>query len=132
MDTLAKKSLKGYVSTSANLSGNISGTVTLKGGIGTGRARANYVSVSDDDNGNVKVIGVKVKKDFDENVILTGLDIISGLNVYHGEHVIKPKLEDQTIKTADKYVSDDIQVTAIPIYEVSNDAGGETFIIAKE
>lgn len=50
---------------------------------------------------------------------------------YEGEYAVTPTVEGQKLKTANKYMSDDLTVEAIPAYEVSNDSGGQTFYIAK-
>lgn len=55
------------------------------------------------------------------------------LPTYDGEITIIPQVENaQTLKTAGKYLEQDVQVKEIPQYSVSNDAGGTTFIIGKE
>ena len=55
------------------------------------------------------------------------------LPTYDGEITIIPQVENaQTLKTAGKYLEQDVQVKEIPQYSVSNDAGGITFIIGKE
>lgn len=55
------------------------------------------------------------------------------LPTYDGEITVTPKVESaQTLKTAGKYLEQDVQVKEIPQYSVSNDAGGTTFIIGKE
>lgn len=55
------------------------------------------------------------------------------LPTYDGEITIIPQVENtQTLKTAGKYLEQDVQVKEIPQYSVSNDADGTTFIIGKE
>lgn len=51
---------------------------------------------------------------------------------YEGQYEVTPTVEGLTLETANKYMSDDVTVKAIPTYEVSNNAGGTTFYIAKE
>ena len=48
---------------------------------------------------------------------------------YTGTHEVMPKVEPQTLPTANKRLTDDITVLAIPFYEVSNAAGGNTFCV---
>ena len=48
---------------------------------------------------------------------------------YTGTHEVTPKTTAQTLPTADKRLTDDITVLAIPFYEVSNTAGGSTFSV---
>lgn len=51
---------------------------------------------------------------------------------YVGEYSITPKVEKQTILTKDRVMLDDVTVHAIPFFEVSNQAGGNTIYIAGE
>lgn len=48
---------------------------------------------------------------------------------YSGSYSITPSPESQVLPTSGKFCSNDIQVRAIPFYEVSNDTGGTTVII---
>lgn len=53
--------------------------------------------------------------------------------VYQGQTVVIPKMdEEQTLGTAGKVVTDDITVTKVPFYEVTNETGGTTCYIAME
>lgn len=52
--------------------------------------------------------------------------------VYDGSYDVVPKVEQQVLPTAQKIMKDDVTVRAIPVYEVSNTAGGITVYIAKE
>lgn len=51
---------------------------------------------------------------------------------YEGEYEITPKIEAQTIETAQKLMKEDMQIKAIPFYNVSNTAGGNTIYIGNE
>ena len=51
---------------------------------------------------------------------------------YDGSYSVTPLTEAQTLKTAEKYMEDDVKVKAIPVYEVSNTAGGTTVYIGTE
>lgn len=51
---------------------------------------------------------------------------------YTGPYDVTPKTEAQTLKTAHKRMTDDVEVRAIPFFETSNTAGGETVYIAME
>ena len=53
-------------------------------------------------------------------------------NRYEGDYVITPKVEAQTIPTAQKFLTNDMTVKSIPRYDVSNTAGGTTVYIGKE
>ena len=52
--------------------------------------------------------------------------------VYDGPYEAIPKVEEQTLQTAKKLMTDDVTVHGVPFYEVSNDQGGNTVYIAKE
>lgn len=51
---------------------------------------------------------------------------------YMGEYNITPKVEAQTIPTAQKFMTDDVQIKAIPYFETSNNYDGETVYIGSE
>lgn len=55
-----------------------------------------------------------------------------GGNPYVGEYTLTPKVAQQTMPTKGKFMTDDVTVKAIPIYETSNASGGSTIYIAKE
>lgn len=53
--------------------------------------------------------------------------------LYEGDYVITPRLSDDVVlPTKEKVLRDNLTVQKIPQYEVSNDAGGKTFIIGDE
>ena len=52
--------------------------------------------------------------------------------VYEGPYEAIPKVEAQTLPTAKKLMTEDVTVQGVPIYEVSNEQGGNTVYIAKE
>ena len=51
---------------------------------------------------------------------------------YGGPYEVTPKVEAQTLPTAKKLMREDISVRAIPYFDVSNPAGGNTIYIANE
>lgn len=53
----------------------------------------------------------------------------SDIKAYHGTYSVTPTLNEQTLATANKYLSRDIIVQSIPVAEVSNSAGGTTITI---
>lgn len=55
-----------------------------------------------------------------------------GGNPYTGDYAVTPKVAQQTMPTKGKFMTDDVTVKAIPIYETSNASGGSTIYIAKE
>ena len=50
--------------------------------------------------------------------------------VYAGPYVITPKVDGQTVLTAEKVCSEDIEVEGVPYLEVQNPQGGYTATIA--
>ena len=52
--------------------------------------------------------------------------------VYDGPYEAIPKVEAQTLPTENKLMLEDISVRAIPYFNVSNPAGGNTIYIANE
>ena len=50
---------------------------------------------------------------------------------YEGSYTVIPAPDEQLLPTAQKYMSDDVTVRAIPYYVVSNDQGGQTTIIGR-
>lgn len=59
--------------------------------------------------------------------------VISGASVpiYTGSYEVTPKIDAQTLKTANKRMEKDVAIKAIPIYQVSNN-DGTTVYIARE
>ncbi len=51
------------------------------------------------------------------------------LDTYDGEYDVTPKTEAQKLKTAQKIMSGDVTVFAIPYAEVTNTANGKTVTI---
>ena len=51
---------------------------------------------------------------------------------YTGDYEITPKVDAQTLPTAQKFLHQDVTVKGIPIFDVSNMSGGRTVYIAKE
>ena len=52
--------------------------------------------------------------------------------VYDGPYEAIPKVTAQTLPTAKKLMLEDVSVRAIPYFNVSNPAGGNTIYIANE
>lgn len=49
---------------------------------------------------------------------------------YTGEYEVTPKIDEETVlDTAHKVLSDNVTVREVPMYEVTNEAGGNTLII---
>lgn len=67
---------------------------------------------------------------FGEVVVITTLP--QDIEVYNEDYVVVPKTNEQALKTARKFMRDDVTVRAIPYFDVSNDAGGNTIYIGSE
>ena len=48
---------------------------------------------------------------------------------YDGDYSVKPKFEEQILKTKNKVMDFDVDVKPIPVEKVSNPSGGNTIII---
>lgn len=48
---------------------------------------------------------------------------------YDGDYIVVPQVTEQVLPTKEKVMVNDLTVKEIPTYEVSNEAGGNTFII---
>lgn len=48
---------------------------------------------------------------------------------YSGEYMVIPMVQSQTMETADKYMTDNVTILAIPYYSVDNQKNGQTVII---
>lgn len=51
---------------------------------------------------------------------------------YAGPYIVTPKVEAQTLETARKIMTDDVNIKAIPFFDTSNIAGGQTIYIGVE
>jgi len=49
---------------------------------------------------------------------------------YEGDYEVTPTAEGLTLETAEKVMTDDLEIKAIPYYETSNPLGGYTVYIA--
>ena len=49
---------------------------------------------------------------------------------YTGPYEVTPTVEGEVLPTASKLMTQDLTIKAIPVYSVSNTAGGNTFYIA--
>lgn len=63
---------------------------------------------------------------------LQKVTVTGDVDPYEGEYVIIPRVEAQTMPTAQKYMVQDVQIQGIPIFETSNNSGGETAYIGTE
>lgn len=51
---------------------------------------------------------------------------------YEGDYEVVPAVDPQTLPTKQTYLSDDVQVTSIPYFDVSNTSGGSTVYIGTQ
>lgn len=51
---------------------------------------------------------------------------------YDGAYTVVPKAEAQVLPTKKKYLEDNVTVTEIPYFDVTNPAGGQTIYIGSE
>lgn len=51
---------------------------------------------------------------------------------YEGSYEVTPKVDAQILPTAEKKMTDNVTVKAIPYFDVSNPAGGKTIFIGSE
>lgn len=55
-----------------------------------------------------------------------------GYTDYTGSYEVTPKTSEQSLKTKDRHLTDDVTVKAIPFFETSNNSGGNTVYIGSE
>ena len=55
-----------------------------------------------------------------------------GARPYEGPYHVTPKVDAQTLPTAEKLMREDVTINKIPYFVVGNTAGGDTVYIAKE
>lgn len=53
-------------------------------------------------------------------------------NPYEGEYEVTPSVDPQVLETAHKTMKRDVEIKAIPFYNVSNASGGSTVYIGSE
>ena len=53
-------------------------------------------------------------------------------NTYNESYTIVPEVDEQRMRTKDKFMKDDVVITAIPFFKVSNNSGGNTVYIGSE
>lgn len=51
---------------------------------------------------------------------------------YDGKYEVTPTVHGETLPTNQKFMEKDLTVNPIPIYETTNNSGGQTVYIAKE
>lgn len=71
----------------------------------------------------------KIKVDFEHLQVVFDP---TGVEHYKGDYTVTPKVEEQSLPTAKKYLAEDVRIKEIPFFEVSNLEGGQTVFIGKE
>ena len=77
-------------------------------------------------------ISVSLKQDVSPSVSVALKQAGFDIPKYKGPYDVTPTVDGLTLATADKHLDKDINVMAIPYFEVSNVFDGETIYIAKE
>ena len=67
-----------------------------------------------------------------EDVVFGNIQLSGNLSIYNGDYTVTPSVEEQTLKTANKKMLEDVTVKKIPFYETSNLSGGNTVYIGSE
>lgn len=52
--------------------------------------------------------------------------------LYQGDYVAIPKVTEQTLPTAKRFMEQDVTILQIPYFETSNNSGGNTVYIGNE
>ena len=75
---------------------------------------------------------IEVGVDTENDVLTADFGVITERDknheYYDGSYAVTPKTKAQTLETADKVMRADVDVKAIPTYEVSNDKGTTVYI----
>lgn len=71
----------------------------------------------------------EIQADFGE---ITHVTEYIGGEPYDGSYVVTPKVSEQVLSTAEKVMSDDMTIKAIPFFKTSNQMGGDTVYIGNE
>lgn len=58
-----------------------------------------------------------------EGILRGSLSMPIGYEDYSGPYIVTPKVESQSLSTADKHLLHDVTIDPIPYYEVSNQNG---------
>ena len=60
------------------------------------------------------------------------ISIISDAPRYTGDYEVTPKVNGQTLETKGKLMNENVEINAIPYFNVSNASGGNTVYIGNE
>ncbi len=79
-------------------------------------------------NINVNQIKIKANVRNFQRVVATE----DSVDRYEGKYEVTPTVHGETLPTNQKFMEKDLTVNPIPIYETTNNSGGQTVYIAKE
>ena len=83
-------------------------------------------------------VGVKVNFSSDSMRVDTAFADLQKVTIrdnatpYTGAYDITPRIDEQTLPTAQKLMTEDMRIKAIPYFETSNNSDGETVYIGSE
>lgn len=72
---------------------------------------------------------VEQKVDIEQDIII--VPVYEDVPLYEGEYGVTPKVTEQTLPTAQKFLARDVTIEKIPYFEVSNNSGGTTASIGE-
>lgn len=89
---------------------------------------------SQSDGSNINIVEAEDLTDAEYEELWALLGVVANEDGYYtGEYNVTPATYSRTVlETANKTMLDDVVVSKIPQYEVSNDSEGQTLIIGKE
>lgn len=80
---------------------------------------------------SLRPLSVEKKADSVKTRLIEGNQASVPIPEYEGEYIVIPTVENQTLETENKVLKENVLVTAIPYFEVSNIANGITVYIGE-
>ena len=120
-----KQTISGKLARAGSLSGNIKKSIAaLQGVIASAQKLTGKVQAA---NAGQKIIGsVSGQQDIFGNLATA---YMIGAPYYEGAYEVTPATTAQELKTKHKQMTEDVQINAIPFFDVSNTSGGSTVYI---
>lgn len=59
------------------------------------------------------------------------IKVYDDVPLYDGEYEVTPRVNEQTLPTAQRFLARDVKIEKIPYFEVSNSSGGKTVSIGE-
>lgn len=72
---------------------------------------------------------VEQKVEIEQDLII--VPVYEDAPLYEGEYEVTPKVTEQTLPTAQKFLERDVTIEKIPYFEVTNNSGGTTASIGE-